>query len=102
MTFQLVCSVNEGNNHGPFKIPLPWQRNVQGEIDISRRREWSKKSVQQGRSLFDARSVPPVREHGKMATCLREALRRRQGTPLAAFFNIPTMRCDLREGAEVT
>jgi hypothetical protein len=22
-------------------------------------------------------------------TCLREALRRRQGTPLAAFFNIP-------------
>jgi hypothetical protein len=24
-----------------------------------------------------------------MATCLREALRRRQGTPLAAFFNIP-------------
>ena len=91
MTFQLVCSVNEGNNHGPFKISLPWQRNVQGEIDISRRREWSKKSVQQGRSLFDARSVPPVREHGKRAR-----------TPLAAFFNIPTMRCDLREGAEVT
>ena len=24
-----------------------------------------KRSVQQGRSLFDARSVPPVREHGK-------------------------------------
>jgi len=24
-----------------------------------------------------------------MATCLREALRRRQGTPLVAFFNIP-------------
>jgi hypothetical protein len=26
-----------------------------------------------------------------MATCLREALRRRQGTPLAAFFNIPIL-----------
>ena len=42
--------------------------------------EWecSKKSVQQGRSHFDARSVQAVREHGKMAR-----------TPLAAFFNIP-------------
>jgi len=27
----------------------------------------------QGRSPFDARSVLIVREHGKMATCLREA-----------------------------
>jgi len=34
--------------------------------------------VQQGRSLFDARSVHSVREHGKRAK-----------TPLAAFFNIP-------------
>jgi len=34
--------------------------------------------VQQGRSLFDARSVQFVREHGKRAR-----------TPLAAFFNIP-------------
>jgi hypothetical protein len=61
-----------------------------------------KKVVQQGRELlaasrrvqplFDARSVLPVREHGKMASCLREALRRRQGTPLAAFFNIPFMQ----------
>jgi hypothetical protein len=41
-------------------------------------REWSKKFVQQGRSLFDARSVLSVREHDKMAR-----------TPLAAFFNIP-------------
>jgi len=41
-------------------------------------RECSKKSVQQGRSRFDARSVHFVREHGKMAR-----------TPLAAFFNIP-------------
>ena len=30
-----------------------------------------------------------VREHGQVATCLREALRRRQGTQLAGFFNIP-------------
>jgi len=41
-------------------------------------RECSKKSVQQGRSHFDARSVHGVREHGKMAR-----------TPLTAFFNIP-------------
>jgi len=41
-------------------------------------RECSKKFVQQGRSLFDARSVQFVREHGKRAR-----------TPLAAFFNIP-------------
>jgi len=41
-------------------------------------RECSKKFVQQGRSLFDARSVHSVREHGKRAR-----------TPLAAFFNIP-------------
>ena len=40
--------------------------------------ECSKKSVQQGRSHFDARSVLIVREHGKRAR-----------TPLAAFFNIP-------------
>jgi len=30
-----------------------------------------------------------VREHNQGATCLREALRRRQGTQLADFFNIP-------------
>ncbi len=41
-------------------------------------RECSKKSVQQGRSYFDARSVLSVRKHGKMVR-----------TPLAAFFNIP-------------
>jgi hypothetical protein len=40
-----------------------------------------KKVVQQGRSDFDARSVLPVREHGKMAR-----------TPLAAFFNIPLLK----------
>jgi hypothetical protein len=48
------------------------------EFDISGGQECSKKSVQQGRSPFDARSVHGVREHGKMAR-----------TPLAAFFNIP-------------
>ena len=39
------------------------------------RREWSKKSIQQGRSHFCARSVLVLREHGTMAR-----------TPLAAFF----------------
>jgi len=33
----------------------------------------SKTFVQQGRSQFCARSVLPVREHGKLVTCLREA-----------------------------
>jgi hypothetical protein len=37
-----------------------------------------KKVIQQGRSDFDARSVLPVREHGKMARTL-----------LVAFFTIP-------------
>jgi hypothetical protein len=48
-----------------------------------------KKVIQQGRIDFDVRSVLPVPEHDKIATCLREALRRRQGTPLVVFFNIP-------------
>jgi hypothetical protein len=38
----------------------------------------SKKSIQQGRSQFWARSVPFVREHRKLAR-----------TPLVAFFNRP-------------
>src|SRR5690606_30521694 len=38
-------------------------------------------SVQQGRSHFCPQSVLPVRQHGKMAR-----------TPLAAFFNSPTVR----------
>jgi len=48
----------------------------------------SERSVQQGRSPFDARSVHGVREHGKMARtplACRPKLKRR----LAAFFNIP-------------
>jgi len=41
----------------------------------------------QGRSHFEARSVHGVREHGKMATVPVQS----QGTPLAAFFNIPRL-----------
>jgi hypothetical protein len=44
-------------------------------------RECLKKSVRQGRSHFDARSVHGVREQGKMAR-----------TPLPAFFNIPLLQ----------
>jgi hypothetical protein len=32
-----------------------------------------------------------------MATCLHEAFRRRQGTPLEAFFNIPLLRTNFLE-----
>jgi len=45
-------------------------------------RECSKKSAQQGRNHFDARSVHAVREHSKMAR-----------TPLEGFFNIPILQC---------
>jgi hypothetical protein len=51
---------------------------AQKETAIISWRECSKKSVQQGRSHFDARSVHGVREHGKMARTL-----------LVAFLNIP-------------
>jgi hypothetical protein len=61
-----------------LNISFPWQIQPQEEMAIISWRECSKKSVQQGRSHFDARSVHEVREHGKMAR-----------TPLAAFFNIP-------------
>jgi len=63
---------------GLLNISLPWHIHAQDETAINSWRECSKKSAQQGRSPFDARSVHPVREHGKMAR-----------TPLAAFFNIP-------------
>ncbi|MEC4674096.1 MAG: hypothetical protein VST68_07890, partial [Nitrospirota bacterium] len=59
---------------------LTWPIKFRGEIYISSRWEWSKKSVQQGRSSCGARSVLPVREHGTRAR-----------TPLAAFSNIPSM-----------
>jgi len=58
-----------------LNISPPWHVST---TDVSSKGEWSKKSVQQCRSLFDARSVLSVREHGKKAR-----------TPLAAFFNIP-------------
>ena len=63
---------------GLLNFSFPWQIQAQEETAIISWRECSKKSVQQGRSHFDARSVHGVREHGKMAR-----------TPLAAFFNIP-------------
>ncbi|MEC4674450.1 MAG: hypothetical protein VST68_09695 [Nitrospirota bacterium] len=55
---------------GLLNISFTWQIHALDEIDISSRREWSKKhtlslsegSVQQGRSQFDARSVLPIRE----------------------------------------
>jgi len=49
-------------------------------------REWSKKFVQQGRSLFDARSVLSVREHDKMATYLRVAASAKAGNAAGGFF----------------
>jgi len=105
---------------GQLNISFLRPFNPLTEVAISIRREWSKKIVQscpepcrrKGREslarsrrapmawyvpegvplMFGARSVRLVREHGKTATCLREALRRRQGTPLAAFFNIPIIK----------
>ncbi len=49
-------------------------------VGYQKPRVGSKKSVQQGHSHFDARSVLVIREHGKMAR-----------TPLAAFFNRPML-----------
>jgi len=40
--------------------------------------------------MFNALSIRTVREDDKASTCLREALRRRQGTPLPTFFTIPS------------
>ncbi len=60
---------------------------TRAENPIGSRRECSKKSIQQGRSPFDARSVLPVREHGKRAR-----------TPLVAFFNIPIIDGSMRSG----
>ncbi|MEC4673015.1 MAG: hypothetical protein VST68_02385 [Nitrospirota bacterium] len=63
-----------------MNISLTCHINALDEIDISSLREWSKKSVQQGRSQFDSRRVLTVREHGKLARTL-----------LAAFFTIPML-----------
>jgi len=64
---------------GLLNILFPWQIHAQEETAIISWRECSKKSVQQGRSPFDARSVHEVREHGKMATCLRVAASAKAG-----------------------
>jgi hypothetical protein len=45
-----------------------------------------KKGIQQGRSHFNARSVLPVRENGKMATCLRKAAPAKAGNAPSGFF----------------
>ncbi len=50
----------------------------QEDVRHQRFRVGSKKFVQQGRSQLYARSVPILREHGKLAR-----------TPLAIFFNRP-------------
>jgi len=63
---------------GPVEYFTPIAIKAPDEPRTVKGRECSKKSVQQGRSPFDARSALIVREHGKMAR-----------TPLAAFFNIP-------------
>ena len=85
---------------GQLNISFLRPFNPLTEVAISILGEWSKKIDQscpepcrrKGRSHFGPRSVRLVREHDKMTTCLREALRRRQGTPLAAFFNIPIIK----------
>ncbi len=80
-----------------------------GNTDLQRLRICSKKSVQQGRSYFDGQSVLALREHGTLANrqysqpnlatglallSLQQTMRgssgERAGTPLAAFFNVPT------------
>jgi hypothetical protein len=71
---------------GLLNISLPWQIHVQEETAIISWRECSKKSVQQGRSHFDAGSVHGVREHGKMATCLPVAASAKAGNAAGGFF----------------
>jgi hypothetical protein len=81
---------------GLLNFSLLWYVNVRGEIDVSSRGEWLKKSVQQGRELlarsrwgsplFDARSVLSVHEHGKRATCLRIAASAKARNAAGGFF----------------
>ncbi len=73
-------------NMGLLNNSQPRRIRTRDEFDISGRRECSKKSVQQGRSPFDARSVHPVREHGKRATCLRVAASAKAGNAAGGFF----------------
>ena len=54
----------------------------------SKAAEWLAAS-QRAQPLGQSGAYTKVREHGKVATCLREALRRRQGMQLANFFSTP-------------
>jgi hypothetical protein len=68
----------------------------QDEVTHQTLRVGSKKPVQQGRAwfsvsrrgppLFYARSVCVIREHGKMATCLREGAPAKAGNAAGGFF----------------
>jgi hypothetical protein len=59
---------------------------AQNKVTHQRIRVGSKKSVQQGHSHCDARSVHLVREHEKIATCLREAAPAKAGNAAGGFF----------------
>ncbi len=69
-------------------------KKPQGDFEGQRPRVGSKKhalslsegSVQQGHSHFCVWSVQGVREHGKMATCLREAATAEAGNAAGGFF----------------
>ena len=61
-----------------LNISDSWPIYARDDEDIISGRECSKKSAQQGRSVFGAGSVQGVREQGKKAR-----------TTLAAFFSIP-------------
>jgi hypothetical protein len=79
---------------------LAW-KFAQDEVTHQRRRVGSKKSVQpcpeaarrKGRSHFYARSVCGIREHGEMATCLREAAPAKAGNAAGGFFQQTLMCC---------
>jgi len=55
-------------NMGLLNISHQELANSPGQSTNVNERECSKKSVQQGRSRFGARSILSVREHGKRAT----------------------------------
>ena len=63
------------NISGPCPIDAPGKPACISGRECSKKHalSLSEGSIQQGRSLFDARRVLSVREHGKRATCLREA-----------------------------
>jgi hypothetical protein len=67
-------------------LSLP-EGSVQTCPEAARRegRAWFSVS-RRGPPLFDARSVCVIREHGKMATCLREAAPAKAGNAAGGFF----------------